>query len=76
MICSRRAFTRQTNQMGDHVPQSLTTPEGRRLAYHASPGSQPGIVFLGGFKSDMTGTKAVYLEDWAKARGRAFLRCD
>lgn len=62
--------------MGDPLPQFLTTSEGRRLAYHASPGSQPGIVFLGGFKSDMTGTKAVYLEDWAKAQGRAFLRFD
>jgi pimeloyl-ACP methyl ester carboxylesterase len=34
------------------------------------------VVFLGGFRSDMTGTKAVYLEDWARAQGRAFLRLD
>jgi len=33
-------------------------------------------VFLGGFKSDMGGTKAVHLEAWARARGRAFLRFD
>jgi pimeloyl-ACP methyl ester carboxylesterase len=33
-------------------------------------------VFLGGFKSDMQGTKAVYLEDWARREGRAFLRFD
>ncbi len=51
------------------------------LAYHkiqaAGEGtSAPGIIFLGGFRSDMTGTKAVWLEDWAKARGRAFLRFD
>lgn len=34
------------------------------------------MVFLGGFKSDMDGTKAVHLEAWAKAQGRAFLRLD
>ena len=34
------------------------------------------VIFLGGFRSDMSGTKAVYLEDWAKARGRAYLRFD
>ncbi|GGA15009.1 alpha/beta fold hydrolase [Neptunicoccus cionae] len=49
---------------------------GRRIAYHKTAGTGPGIIFLGGFKSDMEGTKAVYLEDWAKARGRAFLRFD
>lgn len=37
---------------------------------------KPGIVFLGGYSSDMTGTKAVWLEEWARARGRAFLRFD
>jgi pimeloyl-ACP methyl ester carboxylesterase len=58
----------------------LTTPQGRQIAYHqrpaAGPEKGPGIVFLGGFRSDMTGTKAVYLEDWARAAGRAFLRFD
>jgi pimeloyl-ACP methyl ester carboxylesterase len=34
------------------------------------------VVFLGGFRSDMTGTKALWLEDWCRARGRAFLRFD
>ncbi|MGH1355555.1 MAG: alpha/beta fold hydrolase [Thalassovita sp.] len=54
----------------------LTTPQGRRIAYHQTAGTGPGVVFLGGFKSDMGGTKAVYLEEWAKAQGRAFLRFD
>ncbi|MCP5074721.1 MAG: alpha/beta hydrolase [Rhodobacteraceae bacterium] len=58
------------------TPQSLTTPQNRTIAYHQSPGSGPGIVFLGGFKSDMAGTKALYLEDWAKQQDRAFLRFD
>jgi len=46
------------------------------LAGNAAPGTGPGIVFLGGFKSDMQGTKAVALEAWAQAEGRAFLRLD
>lgn len=58
------------------MPQYLTTAQGRRIAYHQTPGQGPGIVFLGGFKSDMGGTKAVYLEDWAQQQGRAFLRFD
>ncbi|MEO0370058.1 MAG: alpha/beta hydrolase [Pseudomonadota bacterium] len=56
--------------------QFVDGPEGRRLAYVQTDGRGPGVVFLGGFKSDMDGTKAVYLEDWAKATGRAFLRFD
>ena len=58
------------------MPQELLTKTGRRIAYHRSEGAGPGLVFLGGFKSDMQGTKAVHLEDWARAQGRAFLRFD
>lgn len=58
------------------MTEYLTTPQGRRLAYVLTPGSGPTVVFLGGFKSDMTGTKAQFLEAWAKERGRAFLRFD
>lgn len=54
----------------------LTTPQGRRIAYHLSDGTGPAVVFLGGFKSDMGGTKAVHLEQWARDAGRAFLRFD
>ena len=49
---------------------------GRKIAYHKTGGKGPGVVFLGGFKSDMNGTKAVALERWAKAQGRHFLRLD
>ncbi|MBS0563356.1 MAG: alpha/beta hydrolase [Proteobacteria bacterium] len=52
------------------------TPEGRRIAYDRTGGRGPGVVFLGGFKSDKEGTKALALEAWAKAAGRAFLRFD
>lgn len=57
-------------------PEYLETPQGRRIAYHLTPGTGPGVVFLGGFMSDMEGTKAVHLEAWARASGRAFLRFD
>ena len=46
------------------------------LAYCATAGTGPGIVFLGGFGSDMTGTKATALEAAATRRGNAFLRLD
>ncbi len=57
-------------------PSYLETGAGRRLAYHKTDGAGPGVVFLGGFMSDMEGTKALALEDWARAAGRAFLRFD
>lgn len=55
---------------------TFVTPQKRRIAYHITDGTGPAIVFLGGFKSDMGGTKAVHLEQWARASGRAFLRFD
>lgn len=58
------------------MPEYLTTPQGRRIAYHRTEGAGPGVVFLGGFRSDMTGTKAMALEDWAGRTGRAFVRFD
>lgn len=58
------------------APQHLTTPQGRTIAYHRSTGKGPGVVFLGGFKSDMSGTKALFLQEWAEQQGRAFLRFD
>lgn len=62
------------------MTEFLTSPKGRRLAFNRSagngPNSGPGIVFLGGFKSDMEGSKARFLHDWAVAQGRAFVRFD
>lgn len=57
-------------------PAYLETPQGRRIAYHQMEGTGPGVVFLGGFMSDMDGTKAVFLDDWARAWGQSFLRFD
>ena len=57
-------------------PSAIERPGGHKLAYSATPGSAPGVIFLGGFFSDMTGTKAVALEDHCRARGWAYLRFD
>jgi len=58
------------------MPDFLTCTTGRKIAYEQIDGHGPGVVFLGGFKSDMEGTKAIFLRDWAVANGRAFLRFD
>ena len=58
------------------MTEFLTSAAGRRLAYSQLDGSGPGLVFLGGFKSDMQGSKALFLEAWARDQGRAFLRFD
>ncbi len=39
-------------------------------------GKGPGLFWLGGFKSDMLGTKAAALSEWARAQGRACVRFD
>lgn len=59
----------------------FTKTNDQKLAYVCSPAEKiganlPTIMFLGGFKSDMSGTKATYLEQQAKARGQGFVRFD
>jgi len=54
----------------------LSAPDGLHIAYADSPGAAPGILFCGGFRSDMTGTKALALEAAAKDRGHGFVRFD
>jgi len=48
----------------------------RRIAVRARPGGAPGLFWLGGFKSDMKGTKALALDAWAARHGRACVRFD
>jgi pimeloyl-ACP methyl ester carboxylesterase len=55
---------------------NLTRDDGATIAYHRTAGSSPGVVFLGGFRSDTTGTKALYLEDYCRRRGRGYVRFD
>ena len=62
-------------------PGAIDRPGGHRLAYHAThrratSGGAPGVIFLGGFMSDMTGTKAMALDDHCRERGLAYLRFD
>lgn len=54
----------------------LDRDDGERLAWRRVAGRGPTVIWLGGFMSDMTGTKAQALSDWALANGRAFLRFD
>lgn len=62
---------------GSHPdPATITREDGETIAYHATPGETPGVVFLTGFKSDMTGGKALASETFCRAQGRAFLRFD
>lgn len=58
------------------MPQFLDTGHGTRIAYHHTPGKSPGVVFLGGFMSDMEGGKATELEAYCRRAGRAFVRFD
>ncbi len=56
----------------------LSRPDGEKLAYLQEKGTDGnvGVTWLGGFKSDMTGTKATALAGWARARDRSYLRFD
>lgn len=49
---------------------------GAALAYECQDGAAPTFVWLGGFKSDMAGTKAEVLAKWARERGQGFVRFD
>ena len=58
------------------MPDYLDRPGLPRLAYELRPGAGPTIVFLPGYGSDMEGSKAIALDAWAEAQGRAMLRLD
>ncbi len=57
-------------------PAILARADGATIAYHRMAGGAPGIVFLGGFRSDMTSTKALFLEYYCRRRGQAYVRFD
>jgi alpha-beta hydrolase superfamily lysophospholipase len=65
--------------MADNSLKFLPVGEGqarRAIAVRALAGASPGLFWLGGYKSDMKGTKAQALADWAAGRGRACVRFD
>lgn len=57
-------------------PEFLPQPDGERIAYLDRTGEGPGVVWLGGFNSDMSGTKAEALQEWADEENRPFVRFD
>ena len=57
------------------MPETFTS-RGTRLAVRRQPGASPTIIFLPGYASDMSGTKAEALARWAGERGRATIRFD
>ena len=68
-----------TDAIPDVALEFIDVGEGsaaRRIAVRRRPGAGPGLVWLGGFKSDMQGGKAVALDAWAYERGRAIVRFD
>ena len=68
--------TSDTAKALDTGAASLARPQGATIAYCRSEGVAPGVVFLGGFRSDMGGTKALFLEDYCRRAGRAYVRFD
>src|SRR5580765_8791405 len=62
--------------MNDPESGTISRTDGERIAYLKRAGSTPGIVWLGGFKSEMTATKATALDLWAARRGHAYVRFD
>ena len=72
---------RQPTQSSESAIAQLQIDHGSFLAYRRRSASRdgakrPGVVFLGGFKSDMAGTKASTLDEFCHARGLGFLRFD
>ncbi len=56
--------------------QRLNRPDGETLAYRQVAGTGPTVVWIGGFRSDMEGTKALALDEAAKDRGWSYVRYD
>lgn len=54
----------------------LERPDGETLAFRRMEGEGPTVIWVGGFRSDMDGTKAVALEAAARERGWDFVRYD
>jgi pimeloyl-ACP methyl ester carboxylesterase len=68
---------REVNEgLASGEPLSLSRGGGATIAYRRTAGAAPGVLFLGGFRSDMTGLKATALERACREAGRAFVRFD
>jgi len=58
------------------ILERLTRPDGETLAFKRVEGSGPTVVWIGGFRSDMEGTKALALDSAARERGWCYVRYD
>ena len=56
--------------------QTLIRPDGEALAYKTVKGDGPTVIWIGGFRSDMEGTKALALDAAARERGWSYVRYD
>src|ERR1700752_1135951 len=74
-----RSMTNSSAGLPDQEPAFMQIGkdgDGRRIAVRARQGAAPGLFWLGGFNSDMRGTKAIALDAWAADHGRACIRFD
>ncbi|MBX3532620.1 MAG: alpha/beta hydrolase [Rhizobiaceae bacterium] len=62
--------------MSTEQPPAFIEVDDRAIAFRRRAGIEPGVVWLGGYRSDMKGTKAQALDEWCVHGGRAFLRHD
>jgi len=72
-------MTQSSDQSAAPVPAFIDVGDAasrRRIAVRKRPGIAPGVLWLGGFHSDMKGTKAQALDEWAAGQGRACVRFD
>jgi len=65
-----------TDAVNDDDTRHLTRPDGETIAFKQVEGEGPTVVWIGGFRSDMEGTKALALDQAARQRGWRYLRYD
>src|SRR6202163_4835502 len=70
------AFGQDLTRQGPAFVEVGSGGDMRQIAVRARAGAAPGLLWLGGFKSDMQGTKALALDGWAAEHGRACVRFD
>lgn len=58
------------------MTQTFLPIKNAKLAYQKISGKNPGILYCGGFRSDMTGTKVLVVQDYCRQRGLSFVRFD
>lgn len=75
-VSRNRARSRKMSESSHDFMEIGAASAVRRIAVRAAEGAPPGVFWLGGFKSDMKGTKAQALAHWSAAQGRACVRFD